>query len=381
MLEQISKRPTGAYQRVKSFFNRHPGIFKTITSAVLILVIYYGVRQIVAVVTAPRISMTMNPLAGATAVTVQTAKLGNIESAVTYTGTVVPYEVVQVSPRVAGWLENIRVDVGDKVKKGQVMVSLDKTELRAEMEAIRARRIDAQKELARDQTLVKAGAISQSEYDVQNADYGSLTAQEQAAETKLSYTDIIAPITGEVIDRIKLINFGELVQPGEVLLTLADLRRVRVQVNVAEPDAPKIRIGTPVVVHFPDLSPSYHDINARVTAIFPQMDPITRTTKVEILVSNPSGLIRPDMYNTVDFILERADKTIVLARRAVIPINGQPTVFTTDGVAATAQPVKTGIVAPDRIQILSGVKAGQMVIVDGNRTLTDGQQINIVSSM
>jgi RND family efflux transporter MFP subunit len=323
--------------------------------------------------------MTMSPIAGNAAVSVAAAAKGAIASTVTYTGTVVPYEEILVSPRVQGWMDDIRVDVGDKVHKGQRLVSLDKTELRAQLEEIRARRIDQEKELERDRTLVKAGAISGSTFDLRQSEYDSAKGEEEARAARLSYTDITAPITGEVTDRIKLINPGELVQPGTVLLKLADLRRVRVQVNVAEPDAPKIKVGTPVVVRLPNLPPPHDKVKARVTTIFPQMDPVTRTTKVEILVDNPTGLMRPDMYAVVDLVLEREKTAIIVPRQAVIELDGKPTVFTTDMVVAMVHPVKLGVVEGDRIQILEGINDGDMVIVDGNRGLTDGQAINVVS--
>jgi RND family efflux transporter MFP subunit len=379
MREEVIQWSTSAYRSARSFFRERPGALRALTSAVIIVILFYGVRAVVAVVTAPRVEMTMSPIAGNAAVSVAAAAKGAIASTVTYTGTVVPYEEILVSPRVQGWMDDIRVDVGDKVHKGQRLVSLDKTELRAQLEEIRARRIDQEKELERDRTLVKAGAISGSTFDLRQSEYDSAKGEEEARAARLSYTDITAPITGEVTDRIKLINPGELVQPGTVLLKLADLRRVRVQVNVAEPDAPKIKVGTPVVVRLPNLPPPHDKVKARVTTIFPQMDPVTRTTKVEILVDNPTGLMRPDMYAVVDLVLEREKTAIIVPRQSVIELDGKPTVFTTDMVVAMVHPVKLGVVEGDRIQILEGINDGDMVIVDGNRGLTDGQAINVVS--
>lgn len=395
------------YRRFRDFLRQNRGIQRALTSAVIIIVLYYSVRTVVAVVTAPRIEMTMSPIAGPVAVRAKPAEKGQISYKVTYTGTVIPYQEVNVSPRVQGFLERIAVDVGDKVKEGQILVQLDKVELRArkeevtarkiaaqsKLEEIRAQRIFMEKEFERDKTLFENGAISGTAFDRTRAEYEarkaaeeaqlsqikSLEAAEQAAARVLSYTDILAPITGEVTERIKLINPGELVMPGTVLLKLADLRRVRVQANVAEGDVAKARIGTPALVRFPALPEGRNIVQARVTAVFPELDPVSRTARVEIAVDNPSGLIRPEMYAIVDLILERKTDAIVIPRTAVIQLEGKQTVFVTDAVVAMARPVKLGIFEGDRVEVLDGVKEGEMVIVDGQRGLTDGQQVSIVA--
>jgi len=324
--------------------------------------------------------MTMSPIAGNIGVSVAPATKGSVASEVTYTGSVVPYLRVNVAPRVQGWLEDIKVDVGDKVQKDQPLVRLDQTELRERLAEVQAKLVDQQKELRRDSILVKNGAISQSAYDLRQAEFDSLKAQEQAQAEILSYTNITSPINGVVTDRIKLINPGELVQPGTELLELADLSRVRIQADVAELDEAKIHLGTPVVVEFPDLPAPFNKIRARVTTIYPQMDPVTRTTKVEALIPNPSRLILPDAYAVMHFVLEQANNAVLVPATAVVEVEGKPTVFTTDMVAATAHTVKTGIAEGSEIQILDGIKPGDMVIVDGARNVTDGQEVNVVST-
>ncbi|MBI4610240.1 MAG: efflux RND transporter periplasmic adaptor subunit [Candidatus Rokubacteria bacterium] len=196
----------------------------------------------------------------------------------------------------------------------------------------------------------------------------------------LGYTTVEAPITGRVAKRH--IYAGILVKPGMPIVDLQDLSRARVQAKVAEKDLVKVRVGTEAVVTFPALPEGRNRVNARVTTIFPQLDPVTRTTTIEMVVPNPGELIKTDMYAVVDLILERKPKAVTIPRLAVErDQQGQPKVFVTDGVSAMLKPVKLGIASGDRIEILDGVKEGEMVIFKGQRGLVEGQQVNIVAGL
>lgn len=207
-------------------------------------------------------------------------------------------------------------------------------------------------------------------------------AQEEYERRKvvLGYTTIEAPITGRVAKRH--IYAGILVKPGMPIVDLQDLSRVRVQAKVAEQDQPKVRVGTEAVVHFPALPEGRNTVSARVTTVFPQLDPVTRTATIEMVIPNPDERIKTDMYAVVDLILERKSKAVTIPRLAVErDQQGQPRVFVTDGVSAMSRPVKLGIASGERVEVLEGVKEGDMVIFRGQRGLTDGQQVNIVAGL
>ncbi len=352
---------------------------KVVVTGVLLFLIYYAATSIAAYLSAPRLDMTMSPLAGAVAVAVTYAERGEIVSTVTYTGTVIPKSVVKVFPRTEGWLEEILVDVGDEVEKGQVLIKLDDQELLATLAEQQAHRIFTERESQRDARLVKEGAISQSEADRSWMMFGEARAKEQQIETRLSYTEVISPIDGLVTNRVKLINPGELVQPNTHLLDLADTRQMRVQVKVAEKDLPHIHVGTKTTVRFPSLPVPDNTIIAEVSTVFPQLDPRTRTSTVEILVENPKGLIRADMYAVADLVLERKSDVLTIPRQAILRIEGESVVFTTDTVVAMKQPVTLGMSSKDMVEVIEGINEGDMVITKGARGLTDFQEVAVVS--
>lgn len=352
---------------------------KIAVTGLLLVLIYYSATSVAAYLSAPRLDMTMSPLAGAVAVAVAPATRVDMVSTVTYTGTVVPKSVVNVFPRTEGWLDHIFVDVGDTVKKGQVLVKLDQRELLTNVAELRAHRIFTAREFARDARLVKEGAIPQSEADRSRMMFDAARAKEQRVATLLSYTEVTAPMNGLVTKRVKLINPGELVHPNTHLLDIADTRQMRVQVKVAGKDASKIRVGTEVTVRFPSLPTSNNSIDAEVSVVFPQLDPRTRTSTVEMIVENPKGLIRADMYAVVDLVIQQKTDALVIPKQAVQQIEGESVVFTTDTVVAMKQPVVLGVSGNDMVEVVEGLNEGDMVITKGARGLTDFQEVTVVA--
>ena len=345
----------------------------------IVLVIYWVTEAIVAWLAQPTFVqiMTMSPLAGKVAVAVEPVKRDTLAARITYTGNCQPYLDVTAQARVQGWLQGPRVNEGEYVKKGQVVTRLDKTQLGAMAAQAKADAEFWEAEYKRIERLFQANAVSQYDLDSARRQYEVATNKYREMSEVYSYTDILAPISGRIARRF--VDPGNLVQPGVSLFRVTDNSRMRAQVKVAEKDMPKIRIGTEAVVRFPALPNPYNEFHAAVSAVFPEMEPVTQTTTVEILVDNPEEVIKPDMYAVVDLILSRREGVLSIPRRAVVDVEGKPTVFTTDGVVAYARPVTLGVESGDRVEALEGLKEGEMIIYQGNRGLVDGQQVNIVA--
>lgn len=420
---QSSAKLAGVLGNGKSLvWDRHRWVSRWAVTLVLLAVIYYTTTAAVAWLTAPRIEMTMSPLTGPVAVAAEPAKVQEIMEKVTYTGSIVPYQDVTVFPRAEGWVKDFKLYEGDHARQGELIARLDRSELSAAAAEAKAQVAQAEAdlrmqeanlaqakaelvyvsaELARDEVLVKNGAISNSAFDLRRSQHevarqkvaliearlqqahAAIVRAREAFERRsivLGYTDVEAPISGRVAKRY--IYAGILVKPGMPIVDLQDLSRVRVQAKVAEKDASLVKVGTAAVVRFPALPESRNKVDARVTTVFPQLDPVTRTATVEVLVPNPGELIKSDMYAVVDFVLERRPKTVTIPRLALeSDQQGQPKVFVTDGVSAMSRPVKLGIASGDRIEIIEGLKEGEMVVYRGQRGLTDGQQVNIVAGL
>lgn len=272
------------------------------------------------------------------------------------------------------------VGAQERVLQAQARVA----QMEARVTSMEAKIVSAQAGIKRAMANQEAAAkqVLQAEAALESATARVAQAQEEYERRKvvLGYTTVEAPITGRVAKRH--IYAGILVKPGMPIVDLQDLSRVRVQVKVAEPDAPFVRVGTEATVRFPALPPDKQERRARVTTIFPQLDPVSRTATVEILLDNPGELIKPDMYAVVDLILERKEKALVIPRQAVLDgPDGKPIVYVTDAVSAMSRPVKLGIAEGERVEVVEGVKEGEMVVSKGQRNLSEGAQVNVVPQL
>lgn len=395
------------FQIIKKVF-AHPAARKWAVTALILYALYYVTFDvIIPVVTQPPLEMMTSPLAGGIAVAVEPAGFDEITRTVTYTGSITPIHEVTVFPRYEGWVLDFGLYEGDYVKKGQVIARLDKTELQATVEATEGELGAAENELAmakadlafweaefpRIRELYENNAVSATDHDNARARHEAAQAGVAAAEsqmaalkaklerqkTVLGYTDIEALASGRVSKRY--IYSGIFVRPGMPIVDIQDLSRARVQAKVSEKDLPYLRPGGPVVARFPSLPNPHSEFRSRVSTIFPQLDPVSRTATVETILNNPKEIIKTDMYTVVDFVLEHKPRALVVPRTAIVMVEGQPTVFVAEGNIAVARAVKTGIAEQDRIEILEGVNENELVIYEGNRGLVDGQPITVVKGL
>lgn len=348
-----------------------------------LLILYWVTQAITDWLARPKFVdiMSMSRLAGQSPVVVEPLKKEAFAATVTYTGSVRPFYESDIRSRIQGWVDDVLVDEGDVVREGVPLLRLDQREAGGQLAQAKADLAFWEAELKRMERLYAEKAVSRFDYDNTTRQYQAAQGRFEAASAMYSYTEITAPFTGLVARRF--VDPGDLVNPGVTLLHLVDLRRVRVQVKAAEEDIEHIKVGTQVVARFPSFSNPDGVREASVTTVFPELDPVTRTMTVEIVMNNPDALIKPDMYTVVDFIVARRQNVITVPVSAVVTIDGTPTVFTTDGIVAHARPVVLGVTDGHRVEIAQGLEeafqTGERLIVKGQRGLVDGQQVNVVT--
>ena len=358
------------------------------------------------------------PVIGPQAVKVAMVEEGELADVASYTGTVKPFEEVTVFARVEGFVKDLKVYPGAHVKKGQVLVTLETSEMEPRLEHARADENFWKAEYERDKGLYEASAMSASEFDRTRRQYQVAQAKVKLIETQIGYATIKALIDGWVSKR--MIYPGVYVKKGTPLLKIERLDRVRIQFDVAEKDLLRFHNGTPVYLRFPQLEPriirqafSNHRRNpkavqlvslgevqipgsedhnshgedrmlrAEVSVVFPGEDLATRTGVVEVRLSNPGAILKSNTYVVGDFVRASVKKAVRVPRSALMPVPGGKTVifvgpaFANQGPAERRE-VKVGIRGKQYVQILEGVKPGEFVIYEGNRGLTEGENVMVI---
>ena len=315
--------------------------------------------------------------------------VGNLIGAVT----------VDVVPKVSGRLEAVAVRLGDSVRKGQLLATLEDRELREQVRqteasldvsnaTIRQREADlknAQSNLERTRNLFTRNLIARQTLDDAEARYDAAVAQvdlarAQAAQAgarleelriNLSNTRILSPVDGYVGSR--RLDPGAFVGTNSAFLSVVDIHFVRLVANLVEKDLRRIVLDMPAKVEV-DAYPG-EVFTGRVARLAPVLDPATRTAQMEVEVPNPASRLKPGMYARVQFVvLERAD-ALTVPRNAMVEVDGTRGVFVAEGKTARFRPVTSGIIDGEAVEITDGLADNSTVITLGSASLRDGDPI------
>lgn len=329
-----------------------------------------------------------------TPVVVATAASEHVVETLQLTGTVTPRQAAALSPRTSGLVSDVKVDAGDRVEPGDVLLSLDPAlarlaldSARAERDAAVARLEESRRLLEEARRLLERNSIPETEVLTREA--AVTFAQAAAVQAEASFREheelldrhnVVAPFAG-VITR-KLTEAGEWVSTGSPVLRLVGLEGSRIDVQV-----PQERIGSiadDTTVDFVLDSAPGGSIPAKVIARVPVSDPITRTALVRVVPEDPALTIPPGKSARVAFRLRSDREVLTVPRDALIRrADGTVTVWVAEpdgsGWLAREARVDLGLTFSDLIEITGGLESGARVVIRGNETLRDGQSLSLVS--
>lgn len=292
-----------------------------------------------------------------------------IEQQAQFTGTIDPFLLNNISPSLGLRIDKIHVDVGDRVSKGQLLVEMDKRQyLQA---AVQLSNIET--DYLRMQRLYEEGGISKQQLEQLQT---QLQVSKHATENLRENADLISPIQGVITERVY--------DPGDVysvsagkILTVMQLDKVKVKVNVSEQYYPQVTVGMPVDITL-DIYPDVK-FEGKISLIYPSLDASTHTFPVEITIANGNMKLRPGMFCRVTLNFGKADRVLVndVAVQKQIGTN-ERYVFTVDeNNKVERHTVAIGRVLGNKYEIISGVKGGDNVVVAGMAKLLDGTQVEI----
>lgn len=308
-------------------------------------------------------------------VSVRAASVGSLEAE----------QWVELRAEVEGVVEAIPVAEGAAVVGGDVLVRLDARELSAQAEAAEAAVERARTEaenlrarLERNRGLLEAGAISPQALDDLESSYDAARARTAEAEANLRLTRrrlekavIRAPFAGRVGARD--FYLGDYVREGDVLMELVDDDPLRVEFDLPEEYLGRVEPDSPVAVSVRSLPG--RELTGRLVFVGPRVDPDTRTVAIEAEIPNPGRLLTPGQFVDVSIELELRPEAVVVAEEAVVPRGGENFVFVVDGGTAELRRVTLGQRVPGRVEVTSGVVAGERVVVAGQQKIQDGSAV------
>ena len=397
---EIKASPVNAKSGEKS--RRRPNSISFLIAAVCLLLFGYGAWRLISGTKAPTATASQSKV-------VPVVKVGreDLQTDATLQAEFLPYQDIAVHAKVSGYVSMIRVDIGDRVKQGDLLATLEIPELQDNINKAKASVSATEQEIAKAQAdydnqrqidqrladVAKAHPNMVAQQDLDTAKSKEVAAQgalgeaqqhrdEAQAElrrlnTLAAYEKITAPFDGIITQRFA--DVGSLIQAGTSsntqalpLVQLAQDDLLRLRFPVPEAQTPLIENGKKVEVTVPALNRTFAGTVTRYAWLINRS---TRTMTTEVDIENPQGIIKAGMYAYVKLPLQVASQAVAVPLQA-LTVGDDPTVFvlTKEG-RLQERKVKVGLRTPYKAQILGGLDEGDAVVVGNRAGLVAGEKV------
>lgn len=303
-------------------------------------------------------------------------RYGSLEAQSPLTGRVEPREEVTILPFSSGEVTAVYVRLGDRVNKGDLLFTIDGTQIAASLNQAKAALDLAKRTFDNMRVLYGEGAVSQNDYEQARVQYESAVASYTTASDAYSNTRVTSPISGYVTS----INVspGSTAAPGSPAATLADVSSLRIKTTVSEFLAGRIRQGDPVEIIISTIGSE--PFKGTVDALSPAPAQGTLTYPVEFSIQDPEGMVKAGMFAEIRIVSDERTNVLIVPSKAVIIKNGEASVAVLKDKIPSFQPVKTGLDNGEWTEIIGGLKEGETIVVEGQQFITENQEVNIISN-
>ncbi|MCL5267320.1 MAG: efflux RND transporter periplasmic adaptor subunit [Bacteroidetes bacterium] len=288
-----------------------------------------------------------------------------------YSGTLEGEEQANVVPKISERITAINARVGESVKAGQVLIVLDKSGATSQYYQAQAAFSNAEKTYERMKALYQEGAISQQTLDGAQTAYDVARANFDAAKSAVELT---TPIPG-IVTAVN-VSAGDLTAPGEVLITVAKIGRMKVDFDVSETDLGSLSLGQKVQVYSearPDVK-----ITGEIVQLSKSADVRSRTFKMKALFRNTAdNWFRPGMFCRVNVAVSSHDKPLVVPAASIISDGVTNRVFIVRNGRSFQRAVRTGLTDGTMFEVLDGLEERDTVITTGATSARDSGYVSI----
>lgn len=331
--------------------------------------------------------------------------IGSIESKIDFLGNITAIQEVKVYSTIPTRIISIKADVGDVVKKKQVLAIVDSEKIRqaviqaeAGLESAKAQYKNVDTEWNRISRLYKENAISKSQYDGVKAQQEAaksavkqLEAVLATAKNQMEDSYITAPISGIISTR--LMEQGDQASPAIPIFTIVKMDQVKIQIEVVENQIGLIKTGQKAHIRveaFPD-----EIFNGKISKVNPTLNSATRTIGAEVLIDNPDLKLRPGMFAKVEIVVNRHENSLLIPKYAILEntkleyLGGELTnsvvkidkyVYVVQDSIALKRNIETGIIDGNIVEILNGLNVNELLVTTGQHNLLDSSKVEIVAN-
>jgi membrane fusion protein (multidrug efflux system) len=301
-------------------------------------------------------------------------KVGDVSNEISAVGSLLAEESVVIRPEIDGRLLELHFQEGQSVARGAKLVTLDASEIQAQLAAADAQVRTDEQRLARTKELLDQKFISQDAYDVAKNNYQRSVAVKEEIQARLDKTVIRAPFAGIV--GLRQVSPGAYLRKGDDIARLENIASIKLDFRVPEVYASQVKVGQPVAIRL-DAFPA-ETFTGRIFAMEPMVDERTRTMLLRARVDNQGFKLKPGMFVRVALTLETRQNAILVPEPAIWPQGQDSYVYRVVDDTAVLTKIEIGQRRPGEVEVVAGLSPGDVVITEGQMKMKDGAPVTVL---
>ena len=287
-------------------------------------------------------------------------------------GTLTADEMIEIKSEVDGVVRQINFTEGEPVEQGRLLIQIDDSKLAASVAEGEANFKLSETNFERMRQLQKDRLVSRQEFDQTSAIFDVNRAGLELKRQMLKDSRIVAPFAGTTGAR--MVSPGQVIAKNTTLTWLVQMDPVKVEVNVPERFLGQLKLGQSIEITVASLPG--RKFQGKVYFIAPQIDTNTRTALVKARLANPKQELRPGMFANLELALQIRDSAVVIPEVALMLSGERASIYVVDKeMTAHLRPIKTGVRLAGDVEIVSGLLAGEKVVVEGTQKLRPGAKV------
>ncbi len=316
--------------------------------------------------------------AGAASIVVEASRvtIAKLPQAITAVGSLRSDETVIVRPEVAGRIANINFNEGQRVEKGQVLVSLDESVQKADLDRARANLSLSKSKHERAVDLMQKGFLSSQAKEEAENNLRVAQADAQLMEARSAKTRILAPFSG--VSGLRLVSVGDYVKEGQDIVNLEAIDSLKVDFRVPELALSQLRTGQSLQIMLDAMGEKTYD--GRVIAINPLIDANGRSIVIRAVVPNKDATLRPGMFARVRLFTSGEKETVMVPEESLFPVGDDKYVYKVVEGRATRQKINIGQRRDGRVEVLAGLGPDDVVVTAGAQKLREGVAVKLADA-
>jgi len=295
-----------------------------------------------------------------------------LENNLSVTGTIMPNETVNLRTEISGLVKKIAFREGEFVKKGTPLVYLNDDELRAQYQKLEFTKKLFESQENRQKQLLAKEAISQEEYDIVLNQFNTNLSDLMLVEAQLNKTIVIAPFDGVL--GLRQISEGSVIGTNDIIASIVNIDPIKIEFSIPERYANMVKVGSKI---FFSNEAGGQEVEGTVYAYEPTIDAGTRTLKLRATSPNRNRSFLPGMFVRIKFVLGVEENALMIPSQSLIPeLNGYKVFVVNNEGKVEERQVSIGTRTESDVQIINGLKEGDLVLTTGVLQVRTGMPVN-----